>query len=237
VIVMPAIDLRGGACVQLVGGDYAAERVRIDDVAGRARAFSEAGFSWLHVVDLDAATGRGENSALVERLLAAAGARVQVGGGVRSVERVARLVEAGAERVIVGTRAVKDRAFLEEAVRAFPGRVVLALDVRGREVTASGWTEGTGRAVDDLVAAASELPLAALLVTAVHKEGALAGADAPLYASLVPRTRLSIIASGGVATAADLAALAGAGCAAAVVGMALYTGALDARTVAQEYGS
>ncbi|HWL89488.1 MAG TPA: 1-(5-phosphoribosyl)-5-[(5-phosphoribosylamino)methylideneamino] imidazole-4-carboxamide isomerase, partial [Polyangiaceae bacterium] len=189
-IALPAVDLREGACVQLVGGDYDKERIRIADPLSQARAFREMGFSWLHVVDLDAATGRGDNAAWVERLVRESGLRVQVGGGVRTLERAAQLFEVGAERVIVGTRAVEDAAFRNEVAQAFPQRIVVAADVREREVVTRGWAARTGRPIADFAKELDELPLAGLLVTAVHREGALGGADAELCEELVRVTRI-----------------------------------------------
>jgi len=234
-IVWPAIDLREGACVQLVGGDYAAERVRIPDPLEQARAFREAGFSRLHVVDLDAATGRGDNAAIVESLVRQSELTVQVGGGVRTVDAANRWIDRGADRVVVGTRAVEDIRFREELARRFPERIVMAVDVRQREVLVRGWTEGTGKSIYALSRELAGLPLAGLLVTAVHKEGRLAGPDIGLYRALNEESDLSIIASGGVGAPADLKGLLGAGCEGAVVGMALYTGALDPRAIAAEY--
>ncbi len=234
-IVWPAIDVREGACVQLVGGDYHAERVRLPDPLRQARAFREAGFSRLHVVDLDAATGRGDNAALVESLLADSSLRVQVGGGLRTIEAVSRWIDRGADRVVVGTRAVEDSVFREELARRFPDRVVIAVDVREREVLVRGWAEGTGKSIYALATELAGLPLAGLLVTAVHKEGRLGGPDVDLYRTLDAEPELSITASGGVSTSADLKALRDAGCDGVVIGMALYTGALDPRAVAAEY--
>lgn len=235
-IALPAIDLREGACVQLVGGDYAAERVRVKDVLGQARAFREVGFDWLHVVDLDAATGRGENTALVDRLVKESGLRVQVGGGVRDEVRATSLLSLGAERVVVGTRAVEDPAFRSALATRHPGKIVVAVDVRGREVLVRGWAEGAGQPVTALAAELAALPLAGLLVTAVHKEGALEGPDVALYGELRKVTRAPIFASGGVSTLEDLARLEEVGCEGAVIGMALYTGALDPTEVAIRYG-
>ncbi len=235
-IAYPAVDLREGACVQLVGGDYAAERVRVADVVGQARAFREAGFTRLHVVDLDAATGRGDNAALVDRLIGESGLRVQVGGGVRTEERAAELLERGADRVIVGTRAVEDAAFRERLASRFPDRIVVALDVREREVVVRGWASGAGQAVTSLATEMAGLPLAGLLVTAVHREGALGGADHSLYRELKGATSAPLFASGGVGSLDDLRSLASAGVAGVVIGMALYTGAVDATQVAREYG-
>lgn len=233
---LPAIDLREGACVQLVGGAYEAEKVRVPDAVGQARAFRGAGFDALHVVDLDAATGRGQNDALVERLIAEGG-EVQVGGGVRTVERAAALVAAGAARVIAGTRAVADRGFRAEIAAALGGKLVIALDVRGRDVLVKGWAEGTGADVAQVIDELAELPLAGVLVTAVHREGRMEGADVALLAELAKRTPHRLLASGGVGGIDHLRAIAAAGAAAAVIGMALYAGALDAPAVAREFSS
>jgi phosphoribosylformimino-5-aminoimidazole carboxamide ribotide isomerase len=233
---LPAIDLREGACVQLVGGAYDAEKVRVPDAVGQARAFRAAGFDALHVVDLDAATGRGQNDALVERLVAEGG-EVQVGGGVRTVERAVALIQAGAARVIAGTRAVADRGFRAEVADALGGKLVIALDVRGRDVLVKGWAEGTGTDVAQVIDELADLPLAGVLVTAVHREGRMEGADVALLGELARRTPHRLLASGGVGGIDDLRAIAAAGAAAAVIGMALYAGALDASAVAREFSS
>ncbi|WP_394830873.1 1-(5-phosphoribosyl)-5-[(5-phosphoribosylamino)methylideneamino]imidazole-4-carboxamide isomerase [Pendulispora rubella] len=235
-MALPAVDLREGKCVQLVGGDYDRERVRIDDPLSQARAFRDMGFSWLHVVDLDAATGRGENLGWIERLIRESGLRVQVGGGVRTLERAAHLFDVGAERVIVGTRAIEDTAFREAVVNAFPGKVLIAADVREREVVTRGWAARTGLRITDLAKELDPLPIGGILVTAVHLEGALGGADAELCRELAQVTRVPIFASGGVTTLDDLARIRDAGGAGAVIGMALYTGTLDGHAVAREYG-
>ncbi len=234
-IAIPALDLRDGACVQLVGGDYAAERIRIDDPVSVARRWADLGFRRLHIVDLDAATGRGSNRETVRDILGASPLPMQVGGGVRFEEDVAALLAAGADRVVVGTRAIEDRDWLAMIATEHPGRVIVAADVRERRVVTRGWSETLALDVFDLVAELSELPLAGLLVTAVHREGRMAGADVPLMRALVARTSLPVIASGGIATLEDLQALAAAGCTGAVLGMALYTGTLDPRLVAEEF--
>lgn len=233
---IPAIDLREGACVQLVGGDYAAERVRLPDPLEVLDRWRQAGFRQLHVVDLDAALGRGSNSTVITSLLQrAADMRISVGGGLRTDAAIEALLAAGAAEVVVGTRAVEEPAWLQSVADRFPGRVVVAVDVRGEEVVSRGWTAGTGRTVDAVVAALSPLPLAGLLVTAVHREGRMEGPDTALIRRLAGQTQLPVIASGGVGSAADLRALKEAGAARCVIGMALYTGALDAEHVAREF--
>ncbi|QSQ15981.1 1-(5-phosphoribosyl)-5-[(5-phosphoribosylamino)methylideneamino]imidazole-4-carboxamide isomerase [Myxococcus landrumensis] len=231
-----AIDLREGACVQLVGGSYDAERVRVNDPLAALDRWREVGFRHFHVVDLDAALGRGSNADVVTRLTSQApGLVFTVGGGVRDVARVTSLLEEGASGVVVGTRAIEDPAWLAEVANRHPGRVVVAADVRGREVVTRGWTLGSGRALDEVLSALEPLPIGGLLVTAVHKEGQLEGVDLSLMRDVVSRTRHRLYASGGVTTLEDLRGLSSVGAHGAVIGMALYTGRLDAREVAREF--
>lgn len=234
-IVIPAIDLREGACVQLVGGEYAQERIRRPDPLAVAQDFARAGFTRLHTVDLDAATGKGDNLPTLKALLGAATAATQVGGGVRSLERAQALVAAGAARVVVGTRAILEPDFLQTLAQALPGRVVLAADVRGREVVTQGWASGSGLTLEALLARVAGLPLAGVLVTGVHVEGQQLGADLALYRGLKALVPGELIASGGIGGPEDLRALAAEGVDAVVVGMALYTGRLDAAATAREF--
>lgn len=236
-IAVPAVDLREGACVQLVGGAYDHERVRLDDPVGVARSWREQGFGRLHVVDLDAATGRGSNAAIVEQIAKLDGLDVQVGGGVRSAERVAELLAAGARRVVVGTRALEDPAWLEQVAGAHPGKVVVAADVRGRHIVTRGWQKTLPLDVAEVVKRLNDLPLAAVMITAVHREGQMAGTDLPLMAELAASSKHPVQASGGIATLEDLRALERAHISAAILGMALYTAALDGRAVAREFSS
>lgn len=234
-IAIPAVDLRDGACVQLVGGSYDHERLRFDDPLGVARGWSQLGFRWLHLVDLDAATGRGDNAELVRELLAQREASVQTGGGVRSGDDIERLLTEGAERVIVGTRALEEPLWFEEMAALFPGQLIVACDVRDRRVVTRGWNRTLPRFVLDVIDELNALPLAGVLVTAVHREGQLAGTDLPLMEDAAERSDHPVLASGGISTMNDLRALEDRGVAGAIVGMALYTGALDARTVAEEF--
>jgi phosphoribosylformimino-5-aminoimidazole carboxamide ribotide isomerase len=236
-IAIPAVDLRDGACVQLVGGSYADERVRIADPLVAARRWTDAGFQRLHIVDLDAATGVGNNTRAISALLSDRAADVQVGGGVRSTERIAVLLDSGARHVVAGTRAIEDEQWLREVAAFYPDRIIVAADVRGRCVVTRGWAERTTLDVGAFIARVSGLPIAGVLVTAVDQEGLMEGTDLPLMKDLAGATTVPIIASGGIATLDELRALAHAGISAAVLGMALYTGALDARAVATEFNS
>ena len=234
-IALPAIDLRGGRVVQWVGGRPEAERVSLPDPSAVAERWSAAGFAGLHVVDLDAARGEGENRAVVREILGGATVPVQVGGGVREERDVEVLLAAGAARAIVGTRAAADRPWLERVAARFPGRIVVAADTRRGELLTHGWTAGAGRAVEEFVAALADLPLAAVLVTDVAREGRVRGADVALFSGLAALCPHPLVAAGGIASRGDLRGLAAAGMAGAVLGMALYTGALDAPAVAKEY--
>ena len=235
--VIPAIDLRDGACVQLVGGSYEDERVRITDPVSVAARWSGAGFKRLHVVDLDAATGRGTNRGMVRQLLAANGLHLQCGGGVRDLESIADLLDAGASEVVLGTKAVEDREWLEQAAARYPNRLIVAADARGRNVTTRGWSETLSQDVTTFVTELNRLPLAAILVTAVDREGRMQGADVDLMRELALISRAPLQASGGVGTLADLRDLAGAGVSATIVGMALYTGALETSAIIEEFSA
>ena len=235
-ITIPAVDLRDGACVQLVGGSYGDERVRLSDPLGVAREWWSHGFQRLHVIDLDAATGRGENRALVRGILDDAAAEVQVGGGVRDAARLEELLEDGADWVVLGTRALEEPDWLAEMAARHPDRLIVAVDVRERRVVTRGWSRTLPEHVDDMVDELNGLPLAGLLVTAVHREGQLQGTDLPLMEDIVEASRAPVFAAGGVSTLDDLRALEHRGAAGAVIGMALYTGALDPRAVVGEFG-
>jgi phosphoribosylformimino-5-aminoimidazole carboxamide ribotide isomerase len=236
VIAIPAVDLRDGACVQLVGGSYAQERVRLDNPVEVARSWERYGFNRLHVVDLDAATGRGSNLSVVRTLLSDAGVPVQVGGGVRTTDLVEDLLEAGATRVVVGTRALEESEWLAELAARHPGEIVVACDVRERKVTTRGWAHTLPLDILDVVEELNSLPLGGLLVTAVHREGQMQGTDLPLMEDVAEASNFPVFASGGVSTMQDLRALEHRGLAGAVIGMALYTGALDPVVVAGEFG-
>lgn len=231
-VVYAAIDLRRGRVVQLVGGRPENERISLPDPAAVARRFVGAGFAALHVVDLDGALDDGSNRQQVTDILAATDVPVQVGGGVRDEQAVAAWLDAGAARVMVGTRAIDDPGWLRHVAEAFPQRILVAADVRNGVVVTHGWRRSSGVPVGDFLARAADLPLAGLLVTDVGREGRLGGIDADLFARLASVTELPIVAAGGIGALQDLRALADVGVAGAVIGTALYTGAVDAAAAA-----
>lgn len=234
--VIPAIDLRDGACVQLVGGSYADERVRIADPVAVAENWAELGFGRIHLVDLDAATGRGSNREIVKAILdAQATTQVQCGGGVRNLAAITELFAAGASEVVLGTRAIEDRPWLDDVVLRYPNRIIVAADTRGRQLVTRGWSETNKLTITDFMEELASLPLAAILVTAVDREGRMEGPDLDLMEEILNQSTVPLQASGGVRSIDDLRALDELGVSAAIVGMALYTGKLDTQTIIEEF--
>jgi phosphoribosylformimino-5-aminoimidazole carboxamide ribotide isomerase len=237
VIAVPAVDIKGGRCVQLVGGDPGAERIALQDPVGVAKHWVALGFATLHVVDLDAALGSGSNRAIVERILAATSeVSVQVGGGIRDDEAVTAFLAAGADRVIIGTRAVSDPNALAALVERHPGRVMVAADVRQGRLLRHGWQESVPLDLDSFLERLRGLEISGLLWTDVGREGQMCGVDARTAGRVIARSPVPVWVAGGIATLEDLRALRAVGAAGAVLGMALYTGRLDPRRVVEEFG-
>jgi phosphoribosylformimino-5-aminoimidazole carboxamide ribotide isomerase len=232
---IPAIDLRDGACVQLVGGAFENEKVRITDVVGVSQRFANAGLRTQHIVDLDAAVGKGSNFDTIKTLVQQPDLQLQVGGGIRDTDAAVRLFDLGVSRVVVGTRAIDDRAWLETLAARFPGQLVLAADVRERDIVTKGWTHRTGHRIDQFLAGLTGVPLAGVLVTAVHVEGQLQGIDLPLFETSVAASPVPVIASGGVTSLEDLRHLSQARVAAAVIGMAIYTERIPLASLSTEF--
>jgi phosphoribosylformimino-5-aminoimidazole carboxamide ribotide isomerase len=236
-IAIPAVDLRDGACVQLVGGSFEAERIRIPDPVQVAGNWARMGFERLHLVDLDAATGRGSNREVIDRILREFPGSVQVGGGVRTDEDVKRLLDQGACFVIVGTRAVQDPRWLAKCASRHPGKLIVAADVRERRVVTHGWQQTADDDLQEVVRRLSSLPLAGILVTAVHREGQLRGTDLPLIEEVAAASRLPIFAAGGISSLEDLRRLRERNVYGAILGMAIYTNTIDPRALAAEFGT
>jgi phosphoribosylformimino-5-aminoimidazole carboxamide ribotide isomerase len=225
VIVIPAIDLRGGRCVRLRRGDpsqqttYGAEPVDI------ARAFEQRGAETIHVVDLDAAFGTGDNQDTITDICDAVMIPVQVGGGLRSVVNLMQAQIAGASRVVLGTAAVEDPDFVRGAVNRYRQRVVVAVDVQGDRVMVDGWKRDAG-ALQEVIPAMERANAPRFLVTSIGADGMMEGPDLDLYDRLRQVTMRPVQASGGVRNSEDLEALAALGVEAAIVGRALYEGTL-----------
>ncbi len=235
VIAIPAVDLRQGRCVQLIGGSYDHQRLRFDDPLDVVRGWQALGFQLLHLMDVDAATGRGTNAELVHEILSHGGVDLHVGGGVRSGDVIESLLGDGAQRVLLGPRAVEDPAWLAGTCNPFPGTLIVTLDVRGRRVVSRGRERTLAMNVLDLVEELDDLPLGGVMVTALDREGQLAGTDLPLMEDVAETSRHPVFVSGGITTMNELRILADAGVHGAILGRALYACTLDARSVAEEF--
>ena len=230
-ILYPAIDLKDGACVRLLRGDMAQATVYADDPAAQARAFAEAGCQWLHVVDLDGAfAGRPVNRAAVEAIVAAVDVPVQLGGGVRDLATLEAWLAAGIARVVLGTAAVRDPAFVAAACAAQPGRVAVGIDARAGRAAVDGWAETSEIPALDLARRAAEAGAAAIVYTDIARDGALEGPNLAATRAIAQAVDIPVIASGGVAGLGDLAALKALevdGVAGVIVGRAFYDGHID----------
>ena len=225
--VLPSLDLTQGRAVRLVRGDLARQTPYANDatqVIALARRLAGAGAGRLHLVDLDAATGKGDNRRLVERLVAETAVEVQVAGGVRSPADAGRWLEAGAAAVVMGTAAVRRPDLLAEAAAAHPSRVLAALDVRGGRPAVTGWSTVEEVGVGELLGRWHDAPVAGVVVTSVDRDGTLGGPDLELLAIALGATRHPVTYSGGVASLADLRALSEAGAAGVILGKSLLEG-------------
>jgi phosphoribosylformimino-5-aminoimidazole carboxamide ribotide isomerase len=231
VILFPAIDLKDGACVRLLRGDMASATVFNRDPAAQARYFAEAGFDWLHVVDLDGAfAGRSRNGAAVAEIRKTVDLRIQLGGGIRDRAAIERWLALGIDRVVLGTAAARDPELVRHAAADHPGKIVVGIDAWKGHVAVEGWVEATEHDVVELARRYEDSGVAAIVYTDIARDGALSGVDAEAVAGVARQIRLPLIASGGVATLDDIAALK-AGEAEGIVGIicgrALYDGRID----------
>ncbi len=228
--IVPAIDLIGGKAVRLLHGDYDKVTVYDNDPLAVALRFAEAGAEWLHAVDLEGARdGNTPNIATVTALARESGLRVEIGGGIRSVETAKRYLEAGVERVILGTAAVTDPDMLERCLRECGERVAVGVDLRGETVAIKGWLEEAPLKRDDFFAVMEDKGVRDFIVTDISRDGAMKGTNVALYAYLCRKfPNCNIVASGGVSSYSDIEALKGIkGLWGAIVGKACYTGDID----------
>jgi len=229
---MPAIDVRGGRVVRLEQGAFDRERTYGDDPAGVATAFAADGARWIHVVDLDGArSGSRTDEGTLQAIIRAArdagqGTRIQAAGGIRDDADVRRVLGAGAARVVLGTAALRDPALVATLIdRHGPAAIAVALDVRDGQALGDGWVDGAGGpTVDDAIERLAESGVATFVVTAIARDGLLGGPDLDLLGRVLASTHAAVIASGGIATIADLVAVRDLGCSGAIVGRALYEG-------------
>ena len=232
-IIYPAIDLKDGRCVRLKRGEMESATVFNDDPAAQARAFVDAGFEWLHCVDLNGAfEGRSANGEAVKAIRAAVKLPIQLGGGIRDMKGVEAWLAAGITRVILGTAALTDPAFVRQAARAFPGRIVVGADAKGGRIATAGWAETTELTPAELGERFEDAGVAAILFTDVDRDGLMHGVNVRATAALARAVNIPVIASGGVSGLGDIEALLAAeeaNISGVVIGRALYDGQIDAK--------
>jgi len=229
-ILYPAIDLKDGQCVRVVRGDMSTATVFNADPAAQARTWAEAGFDWLHVVDLDGSiAGRAVNDAAVKAILAAVSIPVQLGGGVRTLKDIEGWIETGVSRVILGTAAVRSPEMVRRAAARWPEQIAVSVDVRAGRVAIEGWTEETELDARTLARRFEDAGVAALIVTDIDRDGAQEGFNIEVFGAVADEVGIPVIAAGGLASVEDvrrLKARAGTPVAGAVLGRALYAGAI-----------
>ena len=229
-ILYPAIDLKDGQCVRLFKGDMDQATVFGDDPAAQARAFTDQGAEWLHLVDLNGAfAGQPVNGAAVDAILAAVTVPCQLGGGIRDMATIDAWLAKGLARVILGTVAVENPDLVRQAARTFPGQVAVGIDARNGRVATKGWATETDVMVTDLARQFEDAGVAAIIYTDIDRDGAMQGPNVAATAALARAVSIPVIASGGVSRLDDLIALrdCGAGLNGAISGRALYDGKLD----------
>lgn len=228
--LFPAIDLIEGCAVRLVKGDYAQKTVYSDDPAAVARAFHEAGARYLHVVDLEGARDGGTpNLETIKKITAESGLLVEVGGGIRSEEVIKRYLDAGVFRVILGTAAVQNPEFLAGMVEKYKEKIAVGVDIKAGMVAIKGWTELSAKSCFEFCEQLQELGVRTIICTDISKDGLLSGTNLKLYKEMVGRFSVNLVASGGVSTLEDVQKLQDMGIYGAILGKALYAGAINLR--------
>ena len=226
--IFPAIDLFDGKAVRLLRGRYEDMTIYSNDPPQIGRDFAAAGAEYIHIVDLEGAKdGTTPNFETVCRIKEASGCFCEIGGGIRSMEVIRRYMDAGIDRVILGTAAVTDRAFLEEAVAAYGEKIAVGIDLKDGYVAIKGWTEKTQLTAVDFCEQMQALGVTTIIVTDISKDGAMKGTNHGLYEELSARLGMQLVASGGVSSIDDVKRLAARGLYGAIIGKAYYTGAID----------
>ena len=227
-IIFPAIDLRGGKCVRLIQGDFDKETVYSDDPQATALKWQSMGAKFLHVVDLDGArAGSPKNLDAIKKILDAVTIPIEVGGGIRTLDDVDKLLSLGVQRVILGSIAVENPTLVAEAVQRFGDRVVVGIDARNGFVAVHGWEKSSSVKVGDLAKQIVAAGIKTIIYTDISKDGMLSGVNAEAFTELAKESGAQIVASGGVRSIEDIRALKSAGVAGVIVGKAIYTGSLD----------
>ena len=230
-IIYPAIDIRGGRCVRLMEGRFDAETVFADDPAEMALKWAGLGAEFLHLVDLDGAlAGEGKNVPVIERILQSVSIPVQLGGGIRNLETIEKLLSLGVTRLILGSAAVKNPQLVEEACKKYPGHIAVGIDAKNGEVAIEGWGKGSGVAATELAQKMAAYGVETIIYTDISRDGMLSGVNVEATAALARVCGVPIIASGGVASLEDIRrvkAVESDGVQGCIIGKAIYTGAVD----------
>lgn len=230
-IIYPAIDIRGGRCVRLTEGRFDAETVFADDPAEMALKWAGLGAEFLHLVDLDGAlAGEGKNVPVIERILQSVSIPVQLGGGIRNLETIEKLLSLGVNRLILGSAAVKNPQLVEEACKKYPGHIAVGIDAKNGEVAIEGWGKGSGVAATELAKKMAAYGVETIIYTDISRDGMLSGVNVEATAALARACGVPIIASGGVASLEDIRrvkAVESDGVQGCIIGKAIYTGAVD----------
>ena len=230
-IIYPAIDIRGGRCVRLTEGRFDAETVFADDPAEMALKWAGMGAEFLHLVDLDGAlAGEGKNVPVIERILQSVNIPVQLGGGIRNLETIEKLLALGVTRLILGSAAVKNPQLVEEACKKYPGHIAVGIDAKNGEVAIEGWGKGSGVAATELGKQMAAYGVETIIYTDISRDGMLSGVNVEVTAALARACGVPIIASGGVASIEDIRrvkAVEADGVQGCIIGKAIYTGAVD----------
>jgi len=232
VLILPAIDIRGGQCVRLRQGDYAQETVFGADPAAMARRWVGEGAKFLHLVDLDGAKdGRPVNGDSVQRIVREAGVPCQLGGGLRTEADIAQALSWGVERVVIGTRALRDPAWFTKITRQFPHKIILGIDARDRKVATDGWLQTSEQSAIELARQFADAPLEGIIYTDISRDGMMQGPNLEAMAEMVAAVATPVIASGGIRGADDILRLAERDLAGCIVGRALYEGKINLREI------
>ena len=230
-IIYPAIDIRGGRCVRLTEGRFDAETVFADDPVEMALKWAGMGAEFLHLVDLDGAlAGEGKNVPVIERILNSVAIPVQLGGGIRNLETIERLLALGVTRLILGSAAVKNPELVAEACKKYPGHIAVGIDAKNGEVAIEGWGKGSGVAATELAKQMADFGVETIIYTDISRDGMLSGVNVEATAALARACGVPIIASGGVASIEDIRrekAVESDGVKGCIIGKAIYTGAVD----------
>ena len=227
-ILYPAIDLKNGQCVRVIRGDLDQATVFSSDPGAQARAWADAGFHWIHVVDLNGAVeGKAANAPAVEAILGSVSVPVQLGGGIRSLPDIERWIEAGVSRVILGTVAVREPQVVREAARLWPEQIAVSVDVRAGKVAVQGWTEDSDLDAITVAKRFEDVGVGALIITDIDRDGTTMGFNVDVFGAIADAVAIPVIAAGGLASVEDIVKLKarkGAPIAGAVLGRALYNG-------------